>query len=212
MAAAAIGLPTTFDSLFRKYAKSIPIPFLRALAKKESSMNPNSCAGAACGLLQITSVVRDSWNRSHGTSYAKSDLLNPDLNVAMGVDLLERIAKAYSLHPSPNMKPNWRNKEFVKLVLAGWNSGYSEGGGVGKVASYLETRGLPVTHDNVFSYANAAGATVHLQNDAKRRWQAGVADLYFSQPDFGQVDTGSFLVKAGIATLVGLLLARYIFK
>ena len=175
-------------------------------------MSPSSCAGAACGILQITPTVMNSWNKAHGTSYVKANLLNPDLNIQMAVDLLESIAKSYSKHPSPNMKPNWSNKEFVKLVLAGWNSGYSEGGGVGKVASYLESHGLPVTHDNVFGYASAAGGTIYLQDDAKRRWQAGVADLFFSQPDFGEVDTGSFLVKAGVAILAGLVLAKYVFK
>ena len=203
-------LTTTFDPLFRKYSQTVPVSFLRALAKKESNFNPNDSRPPAYGLLQLTQTVVDSYNKDHGTSYTLYDTLNPDLNVKLGVGLLERIAKAYAKHPSSNMRPNWRNPEFVKLVLAGWNSGYSEGGGVGKVASYLEARGMPVTHDNVFAYASSAGATSHLQNTAKQNWQRSVSDLYFAQPYDGP--GGGFLLKAAIAIGAGLLLSRYVFR
>ncbi len=110
------------------------------------------------------------------------------------------------------MQTDFGNPEFVKLLLAGHNSGYSEAGGVGRVASYLEQRGIPVTHDNVFKYASAAGATVHLQNTAKQRWQREVAALYFAQPDAGGSGVGGFLAKVGVTAVVALLAFRYVFR
>jgi hypothetical protein len=187
------------------------VPFLRALSWKESRQNPADHSGPAYGLLQILPSVLPGYNASHRTSYGTSQLLNADINAAVGADLLNRIAVAYSKHRDSNMRPDFSNPEFVRLLLAGWNSGYSEGGGVGKVASYLEARGQPVTHDAVFANAGRAGATVHLQNAAKQRWQREVSDLYFAQPDAGG-GIGSFLVKVGVAVAVALLATKYIFK
>jgi soluble lytic murein transglycosylase-like protein len=164
--------------------------------------------------MQIVPVVRESYNKRYGTSYNHPDLLNPELNVRMATDLLRRITTAYAKHPDPNMKPDFTNPEFVKLLVAGWNSGYSEAGGVGRVAKYLESRKIPVTHDNVFAYASAAGATRHLSNLKKRNWQRSVSDLFFRQPEAptpGQ-SSGKFLLQIGIAVAGGLILSKYVFK
>jgi len=207
-----IPLTSKWDPTFRAHAGRVPVPFLRALAKRESDFNPNETGASYRGLLQVgINNVLPSYNQRRGTAYTANDLLNPDVNVKIAADLINRIAVAFDKHPSPNMKIDWTNPEFVKLVLAGWNSGYSEAGGVGKVASYLEARGIPVTHDNVFAHAGAAGATVHLQNLAKQRWQRGVADLYFAQPDAPTAASG-FLLKASVAVLLGLLVSRYVLK
>jgi len=176
-------LPSTYDPLFRKYAGRLPVAYLRALGKRESDLNPRSSEGAAWGLLQVIPAVLASHNKRHGTSYSREDLLDPENNVKIAADLLNRIVVAFGKHPSPNLKEDWSNPEFVKLVTAGWNSGYSEAGGLGRVADYLEARGIPVTHDNAFRYAAVAGATEHLSNAAKQSWQRGVASLYFAQPD-----------------------------
>jgi soluble lytic murein transglycosylase-like protein len=192
-------LPTTFDSLFRKYGGRIPVPLLRALAKRESDLNPKSGGGSYWGLLQVGyKNVLPSYNERRGTNYSPDDLFDPEINVKIAADLLNRITVAMDKHPSPNMKWDPSNPESVKLLLAGWNSGYSEAAGLGKVASYLEAHGIPVTHENVFKYARTAGATKYLQReeyDQKRRWQAGVASLYFSQPDTAtKHSTGNILV------------------
>jgi len=212
-------LPTQFDPLFEKYAGRLPVPFLRALAKSESGLNPNLGGGSYWGLLQVgTGNVLPSYNQRKGTSYSPGDLFNPEINVKIATDLLNRITVAMDKHSDPNMQWNPSNPEAVKLLLAGWNSGYSEAGGLGKVASYLEAKGIPVTHDNVFQFARAAGATKYLQReeyDKKRRWQAGVADLYFRQPDApapGESSVGSFVLKVSIAVVLGLLASRYVFK
>jgi soluble lytic murein transglycosylase-like protein len=202
--------------LFEKHAGRLPVPFLRALAKRESNMDPNDTQGPAWGLMQVVEVVRNSWNqRKPGQAVSRPQLLDPNTNVKIATDLLNRIAGQYTKHPDPNMKPDWSNPEFVKLLVAGWNSGYSEAGGVGRVARYLRERGIPVTHDNVFRYASAAGATKHLQNPGRQRWQRSVADLYFRQPDApapGEHSLGSFILKLSVAVLAGVLISRYVFK
>jgi len=178
-----MALSKQYDAIFAKYAGSMPVNLMRALSKRESNLNPNEANDPAWGLMQVVSSVRDGYNSRYGTSYTKQDLLNPDINVKIAAELLNRIAAGYGrFHPNvPNMRSDWGNPEFVKLVIAGWNSGYSEAAGVGKVAKYLEGAGVPVTHDNVFAYASQAGGTVHLQNAAKRSWQRSVVDLYFAE-------------------------------
>lgn len=177
-----------FDPLFAKYRGALPVPFLRALSKKESNQNPGNTGGSYWGLLQVGyNKVLPEFNQRYGTHYTREDLLDPEVNVRIASDLLNHIIGSYAEHPSPNLRPNFSNPEFVKLLLAGWNSGYSKKSGVGRVASYLEGRGIPVTHNNVFKYARAAGATKYLQPefDKKRHWQKSVADLYYAQPDTG---------------------------
>lgn len=180
-------LPRTYDALIDRYRADTPAAFFRALIQRESGFDPRSGAdeaspGAARGLMQIVGVARDGYNQRHGTRYTPQDLLRPEVSIQLGADLIRQIVKTYKGLGHPNLREDWRNPEFVKLVLAGWNSGYSLGGGVGKVAKYLMQRELPVTHDQVFASAAAAGATTHLQRTAKRDWQRGVASLYFQQP------------------------------
>lgn len=209
LGAAATALPDTYDSLFRRHGGKVPVAFARALVSRESNFNPRQATGPAWGLMQIVEPVRSEYRNIAPT---RAHLLDAETNIRIGLGLLNRIVTAYAKHPDPNMKTNWSNPEFVKLVLAGWNSGYSEGGGVGKVARYLESRGIPVTHNNVFAFASAAGATSQLQKTAKRDWQAGVANLYFQQPDAGRVATGNFIIKIAAAVAVGWALQRYVFR
>ena len=176
-------LSRAYDHLYAKHGGSIPVPYLRALAQRESQQNPNEQKDPAWGLMQVIPSVLQDFNEDHGTNYDRYDLLNPDLNVRIATDVLKMTIRIYRGHKDPNLKEDWANPEFVNLVTAGWNSGMSNTAGVGKVASYLEARGIPVTHDNVFKYAAAAGATRHLQNDRKRWWQKTVTKLYFEQPD-----------------------------
>lgn len=194
-------LARTFDPIFARYGGRIPVAFLRALSYRESGQNPSSASGPAKGLMQTLPALLEGYNQRHGTQYGTADLLNPEVNVAVATDLLNRIVLAFGKHPSRNLKADWSNPEFLNLLTAGWNSGYSEGGGVGRVATFLESRGIPVTHDNVFQYAAAAGATKHLQNDAKQQWQKSVTALYFTQPDrprLGRAVLGLLLAAAVI--------------
>lgn len=196
-----MGLNRAYDGIFAKYANHLPINFMRALSYRESQLNPNEANDPAWGLMQVVSSVREGYNSRYGTSYTKQDLLNPDINVKLAADLLNRIVVAYGKHSDRNMKEDWSNPDFVALVVAGWNSGYSEAAGVGHVASYLESRSIPVTHSNVFKYASAAGGTVHLQNAAKQSWQQSVVKLYFDEGG-----PGGLLGVAGLAILAILII------
>ena len=95
---------------------------LRALADRESSMNPRSNQGAGWGLLQVIEVVRTDYNQRHGTSYQRTDLLDPVANVTIASDLLRRIIASYArFHPSVrNLQEDWSNPRFVELVTFGW--------------------------------------------------------------------------------------------
>lgn len=206
-----MALPTTFDPIFNAYRKRIPLNYMRALTKRESNFNPNESNDPAWGLMQVVPIVRNDYNARNGTAYTKQDLLNPAVNVKMVADLLNRVVLAYGRHPDRNMKEYWSNPEFAKLVTAGWNSGYSEGGGVGKVATYLESRGIPVTHDNVFQYAAAAGATTQLQKADKRNWQRSVVDLYFLEGGPGG-DVASIFFKLVLTAAVSWAIYNYLLK
>lgn len=206
-------LTRQYDHLFRRYGGKIPVALLRALAKKESDLNPQSGGGSYWGLLQVGyKNVLPGYNKRHGTSYTPQDLFDPEINVKIASDTLNRIVVAMGKHPDRNMRWDPTNPETVKLLLAGWNSGYSEAAGLGKVAKYLEQRGIPVTHENVFTHAKAAGATKYLQReqyDQKRRWQASVADLYFQQPD---APKKGVLAKLALAIAAGILAFKYLWK
>jgi hypothetical protein len=191
-------LTTRFDPIFAQYGHGLPVPFLRALAQRESGLNP---AGTH-GLISVVQVVRQDYNQKHGTSYTQADMQDPAVNVTLATDDLMKVVTAYKKHPSKNMHVDWANPEFVLLLTAGWNSGHSEGSGVGHVVSYLERHGLPVTHDNVFAYAAEAGGTRHLQNAAKRTWQKTVANLYFAQPDALRTFSGSGMLTLALAAFV----------
>lgn len=203
-----MALPRTYDHIFSRHRGVLPLNYVRALSQRESNLNPKSGGGTYWGLLQVgyTNVL-PSYNKRHGTSYSAQDLFDPDVNVKIATDLLNRIVIAYSKHPHWNMRENWRNPEFVKLVTAGWNSGYSEAAGVGKVASWLESNSIPVTHDNVFRYAGAAGGTKHLSNTAKQRWQRSVSDLFYAEGGPGGAST---IVKLAITVAVSWAVYRYL--
>lgn len=162
--------------------------YLRALASRESDMKPGlampGSSNAARGILQVVGVVREDYNRRFGTNYTPDDLFDPDINVKIAANLINQIAAGYEKHPDRNLKTNWDNPEFVKLLTAGWNAGFSEAAGVGRVARYLEERKLSVTHDAVIDNAAAAGAVSYLQRDDRRMWHRSVADLYYAQPDW----------------------------
>lgn len=173
-----------FDFLFRKHGDVLPAAFLRALAQRESSMNPKDRTGPAWGLLQIVEVVRRDYNKRHGTSFSRVDLLDADVNVRIAADLLRTIAASYGRnHPKvPNLIMNWSNARFVELLVAGWNGGWSERAGLGRVARYLEDRGqTDITIDDIFANARAAGAVRFLSESARLDWSKSVARLYMSE-------------------------------
>jgi hypothetical protein len=174
-------LPLTFDWIFEQYRGQVPIEYLRALAMRESGMQVAARSGAASGLLQIVDVVRRDYNRVHGTRYERDDLLDPVANVAIATWLLHAIIRSYTRnHPNiPNLHADWDNPRFVELLTFGWNAGWSERGGVGRVARYLEAQGTTdITIDLVCEHALAAGASRQLSRRDKVRWCKSVVALY----------------------------------
>ena len=170
-----------FDPIFERHRGSIPLAYLRALAWRESAMNAKEASGPAWGLMQVVEAVRLDYNRANRTSYTRVDLLDPEINVAIATSLLRRIIASYGKnHPLvPNLQEDWSNRPFVELLTFGWNAGYSEAGGVGRVARHLEARGITdITIDLVRECAAAAGASKHLSRSDKVAWCKGVASLY----------------------------------
>ncbi|HEX5062379.1 MAG TPA: transglycosylase SLT domain-containing protein, partial [Kofleriaceae bacterium] len=177
-----------FDPVFERYRGSVPIEYVRALVERESSGNYLTQTGSALGLMQIVPVVLDDYNKRHGTPYQREHLFDPSINVAIGCELLRLIIDNYRKHHPriANLQGNWSNPRFVELLTFGWNAGYSEAGGVGRVARYLEGLGaVDITMDQVSAHAKLAGASKHLSNPAKLTWCKSVVALYLREPRSG---------------------------
>ncbi|MGE3761838.1 MAG: transglycosylase SLT domain-containing protein [Kofleriaceae bacterium] len=170
-----------FDPVFDRYRGALPIEYVRALVERESNGLPAVRAGNAIGLMQIVPVVLTDYNKRHGTTYRGEHLTDPATNVAIGCELLHLIVESYRKHHPRirTLQPDWDNLRFVELLTVGWNAGYSEAGGVGRVARYLEDLGaVDITIDQVSAHARLAGATKHLSNPKKIAWCKSVASLY----------------------------------
>lgn len=178
-----------YDAIFAEHGHELPVAYLRALAVRESGMQPNRVTGDARGLLQVIGPVRDFYNRRHETSYRPADLFDPAINVRIASFALATIIEAWAKRYSdvPNLRPDWTNPEFVALVTFGWNAGWSDEAGVGRVVRHL-TRELNVydtiTVDSVHKIArHVPGATKHLSNPRKVAWVKSVVRLYLAERD-----------------------------
>jgi Transglycosylase SLT domain len=173
--------PRTYDDVFANRGRGLPVAYLRALALHESDMRPRLADGPAWGLTQVMEVVREDFNHRERTNFTRQDLLDPAVNVTIAASAIALIIKSYSAnHPNtPSMQANWRDPQFVALVTYGWNAGWSERGGVGRVVSFLEQRGLDVTINAVFDAAKASGASPHLANAMKLEFAKKVTRQYF---------------------------------
>lgn len=165
-----------FDEIYEQEGQGLPVAFLRSLAQRESASNPQEQSGPAWGLLQVgidsrAGNVLQSYNARHGTTLAPLDMLDPRLNVRVASDLLARIVEMYS---RVGVKEDWSNGNFVGLVVAGWNSGYSRKAGTLRVISCLQRKNIPITLAAVYRNAEACGATRHLSNPRKQKWQRSV--------------------------------------
>lgn len=181
-----------FDAVFERYRGSVPLAFVRALVERESDGRPDVRAGRAIGLMQIVPVVLADYNKRHGTAYQSAQLVDPATNVAIGCELLRLIANSYRKnHPHiPNLQPDWNNPRFVELLTFGWNAGFSEASGVGRVVRYLERLGaIDITLDQVTAHARLAGASKHLSNPAKVAWCKSVVALYLRELTLAEAAT-----------------------
>jgi murein DD-endopeptidase MepM/ murein hydrolase activator NlpD len=172
------GLTREFDPIFAAHGLGLPVPYLRALAARESGLRANDPKG----LINVVSVVRDDFNRRHGTAIKARDLTDPSISLMVASDTLRRIIASYARYHAgvPNLRENWTNRHFVELLTFGWNAGYSESKGVGRVVRYLVERGArDVTLTDVARAAHEAGASQWLWAHPKKvAWTRSVADLY----------------------------------
>ncbi len=175
-----------FDPLFLAFGPTLPASYLRALAAHESDMHPDAGSGPGRGLFSIVDVVLADFNERHHTHFVVADLFKPVVNVQIGADTLGRIVDSYAKnHPDvPNLREDWNHPRFVELVTFGWNAGFSERGGVGRVAAFLARQGRrDLTIDIVAANAAAAGATAHLTNPNKARYCRDVVATYLRERD-----------------------------
>jgi murein DD-endopeptidase MepM/ murein hydrolase activator NlpD len=172
------GLTREFDPILAAHGLGLPVPYLRALAARESGLRANDPKG----LINVVSVVRDDFNRRHGTAVKARDLTDPSISVMIASDTLRRIIASYARYHAdvPNLREDWNNRHFVELLTFGWNAGYSESKGVGRVVRYLVDRGArDVTLTDVVRVAHDAGASQWLWAHPKKiAWTRSVADLY----------------------------------
>ena len=163
------------DPIFRQYGRGLPLAYLRALATAESGLTPTH----PMGVLNITTVALKEYN-AHNLAVAAGHLAQPQIATTVASWILREVIASYRKHHpnAPTLREDWASRDFVELLTAGWNAGYSEARGVGLVARYLTARGLPVTLDTVWQYAAAAGAVSWLSNPAKHAFARKVAAHY----------------------------------
>ena len=170
-----------FDPIFARLGRGIPVPYLRALAQAESGMNPHDPKG----LINVVAIAVADYNRRHpGASITKAQLRDPVVSVTVAVDILRTIIASYATnHPSvANLREDWRNPHFVALLTAGWNAGFSQRAGVGRVVRHLLVSGVTdITVDRVFAAAPAAGAASTLSNPAKLAFAHKVTAAYVQE-------------------------------
>lgn len=166
------------EQLLRQYAAkyNIPYSFLVTLAIKESDMNPRSWSGSASsgrGVLQITPVVLNDYNKRHGTNISPNDLFDPETNIKIATELIHRIKTNYAKYKS--LQTDWSSPRWVELVVFGWNAGWA---GLTKIVSNLEKLGFSSNQVTIEAVAKNAAGYTHLQNPKKVSWSKGVAAAF----------------------------------
>lgn len=106
----------------------VPAQFLYALAGRESRWNPRKVRGLkregtakevrhrAVGLMQITKGVVDGYNKVHGTTLRKRDMLNAKTNATLAAWYISR-------RVLPRMSVDWKDARSIALIAQAWNSG-----------------------------------------------------------------------------------------
>ncbi len=157
----------------------VPPRLILALIDRESGGNPNAVnrASGAGGLMQVTKIALLDYNQRHNTKHTMANVLHPDLNVQIGAELLSRIADNYAANNG--LKIDWRSRPFVDLVVLGWNAGYSQKNGVGRVLVQLATEKRPRTAAEVVRRAEDMGGVVkHLKNQGRLAWTFSVTNRF----------------------------------
>lgn len=200
--------PSAINALLAARARGVPLAFLRALAWHESRFDLRAMSPAgARGLFQIMPVVLADYNRAHGTVYAAADLYRPDVNTDIAVWLLHLIAREYAAHHPRSLATDWSDPRWARLLVLGWNRGFSELAGVGYVVGRLEREGWPpqaITADAVVAHAARFGAARTLRGDPTAvRWASAVVAAYGGAPGRDASGTGTAVATA-LALALGI--------
>lgn len=180
--------PRDFDTLFEKYSTHwpsyLPVPFLRALTKNESSFNPNETKGPAWGLMQVgidgfpdaayapiltgapvgkSGKVLLSWNTKGkpGGPYTPPDVLDPETNIKIATELLSRIVRVLESVGLGTF--NWNSYDHVGILVASWNAGYSKSSGAARMVKWLVDNGHEVTLKNFYYMAAEARIAIAVE-------------------------------------------------
>lgn len=164
----------------KRVTSDVPSAFLAALSLHESGNNPNTVnpTSHATGLFQITMTALTDYNRRHGTQIKLDDMRNPSLARAVAEDHIKQIVALYKKRPS--LKPNWRDRRVVELIVLGWNSGH---GGVHNLARDLEAQGatpLQVTVNSVSQLA-AQRNVPYISDPSRVGWARQVVTTYLDR-------------------------------
>ena len=180
------------------------VAFMRALAKHESDLNPSQSKDPAWGLMQVGidnkasvpgpdllkadgteasgnsgGVLKSYNNKGKGGPYTVEEMLEPDKNVRVASELIQRIVRVMR---NQGMSPNWTSEEFIGILVAGWNSGYSKKAGTGYMIEWLISEHQDVTLANVHFKADQSPNGYRLLSVATRyRWWQGVVRQYFAE-------------------------------
>lgn len=183
-AAGPQGLTRVFDPIYQGECPGIPVEYLASLAKYESDANPAAAnPGEGVGLLQVVSVVRVEYNDRNGTNYSRADLLDPVINARIACSVLARIANYYSAafaRAFPHT--SWSDQRFVEVVTMGWNVGWSETNGVGRVIKVLLGEGhtTDITVDLIKQRAaSLPEVTEKIWRSSAAGWAKRVTATYF---------------------------------
>ena len=168
-----------------RHGAGIPVAYLRALANAESGLRPDD----PLGLINVVKVALADYNRRHPEAKIQAaQMRDPATNIKVAADTLHQIAESYERNHGdlPNLRTRWWNPRFTELLTFGWNGGYSERAGVGRVLRYLKARPpaerpTAITIDTVFAAAAAANATRHLSNPRKLRYSKGVVASFLRE-------------------------------
>lgn len=169
-------LASPYDDLFKKLGSpDIPSSYLWALAKQESSLNPNATGpGGEIGLMQIAKITLKSYNERHPNNQLTPETLRePENNISVACWLIRRILSSFSANHPVSLKTDWNSSRFVGLVTQAYNAGESEKSGVGRAVKELEKSNTPTTHITHIATAKIA------KNMGFNKWMPETARLNY---------------------------------